>query len=264
MKTALITGASSGIGKELAYIFAKDKHNLVLVARSEDKLKEIAEEIKTRDGVEVTVIPMDLSKQGSAKELFNQINTKNIEIDFLINNAGFGDVDHFSSKKLDKYTQMINLNMLALTELTALFIDKMKEKKFGYIMNVASTAAFQSVPYFSVYAATKAYVLSFSEALHYELKGTGVYVSALCPGATDTNFANAAEIKGSDMFNAEKGGMTPKKVAEIAYRKMMKGKMTFVTGFANQIGAYFSPKMINRKIVPSTIGKVFRKLIKEN
>jgi len=264
MKNALITGASNGIGKELAYLMAQDKVNLILVARSLNKLQEIAADIKSKFGVEVEVLQFDLSDPQAASKIFEMVTNKGIFVDVLVNNAGFGDLDKFSSKKLSKYEQMINLNIMTLTQLTALFVEKMKEKKSGYILNVASTAAFQPLPYFSVYAATKAYVLSFSEALHFELKKYGVKVSALCPGPTDTGFAQAADIKINAMFDEKKMGMSAQKVAQIAYKKMKKGKMTIVTGFLNKLNAYFSPKMPARCLVPKLMEKEFSKMISSN
>lgn len=262
MKTALITGASSGIGKELAYLMAQDKVNLILVARSIGKLQEIANEIKTNYNVDVEVVECDLSDPSAAKKLFDLVTNKGLSVDILVNNAGFGDLDKFSVEKLAKYESMLNLNILALTQLTALFGEKMKLQKTGHILNVASTAAFQPLPYFSVYAATKAYVLSFSEALHYELKNFGVNVSALCPGPTATNFAKAADIKTSAMFEENKGGMSAKKVAQIAYKKLKKRKMTIVTGFLNKLNAYLSPKMPARCFIPKIMEKQFKKMIK--
>ena len=262
MKTALITGASNGIGKELAYLMAQDKVNLVLVARSIDKLQEIAAEIKSKFNIEVETIQSDLSDPQAAKKIFDLVTNKGIFVDVLVNNAGFGDLDKFSVAKLSKYENMLNLNILALTQLTALFSEKMKEQKTGHILNVASTAAFQPLPYFSVYAATKAYVLSFSEALHYELMNYGVNVSVLCPGPTDTGFAQAADIKSAAMFDEKKGGMSAQKVAQIAYKKLKKRKMTIVTGFLNKLNAYFSPKMPARCFVPKLMEKQFTKMIK--
>lgn len=262
MKTALITGASNGIGKELAYLMAQDRINLILVARSKDKLQEIATEIKNKYSVEVEVIQSDLSDPKSVHIIYDMVVSKGINLDILVNNAGFGDLDKFSIEKLKKYENMLNLNILALTQLTALFSEKMKQQKTGHILNVASTAAFQPLPYFSVYAATKAYVLSFSEALHYELKNYGIKVSVLCPGPTDTGFAQAADIKSAAMFDEKKGGMSAQKVAQIAYRKMKTGKMTIVTGFLNKLNAYLSPKMPARCFIPKLMEKQFKKMIK--
>lgn len=258
MKTALITGASGGIGKELSILFAKNGYNTVLVARNIEKLDKLSDELQGKYKVKTLALKFDLSIQGSAQKLYDELKEREMDIDFLINNAGFGDFGALSADKLEKYQNMLNLNIVALTELTTLFVEDMKARKFGKIMNVASTASFQPLPYFAVYAATKAYVLSFSEALHFELKKFGVTVSALCPGPTITNFAAAADVEKSPMF--EKGkGMTALKVAEIGYKGMMANKMTIVTGFGNKLSAYFSGKMPTRKIVPFAIGKTFKK-----
>ncbi len=259
MKTALITGASSGIGKELTLIFAKNNINTVIVARNIEKLKELKSLIEEKYKTECTAIQFDLSLQNSSQELYNELKNRKIEVDFLINNAGFGDFGQFSIKKLEKYKSMILLNILALTELTTLFADDMQKRGFGKIMNVASTASFQPLPYFSVYAATKAYVLSLTEALHHEFKGTDVNFSALCPGPTETNFATTAEVDKTPMFDTSGGAMTAKEVAEIAYKGMMNNEMTIVSGFKNKLNAYFSSKMPSRKIVPAMMKKKFGK-----
>lgn len=261
MKTALITGASGGIGMELSILFAKNGHNIILVARNIDKLEKLADELQGKFKITALPLKYDLSIQGSSQKLFDEIKERKIDVDFLVNNAGFGDFGALSVDKLDKYTNMLNLNVVALTELTTLFANDMKERKFGKIMNVASTASFQPLPYFSVYAATKAYVLSFSEALHFEFKKFGVTISTLCPGATKTNFAAVAGVENSPMFENDKG-MTAQKVAEISYKEMMKNKMTIVTGFGNKLSAYFSGKMPARKIVPFAVGKSLKKFVK--
>lgn len=259
MKTALITGASGGIGKELAILFAKNGHNTVLVARNIDKLDKLADELQGEYKITTLPLKFDLSVPDSAQKLYDELKERKIDIDFLINNAGFGDFGILSAEKLRKYTDMLNLNIVALTELTTLFANDMKTRKFGKIMNVASTASFQPLPYFSVYAATKAYVLSLSEALHYEFKDFGVIISALCPGPTETNFAVAADVDKTPMFDNNRSAMSAKEVAEIGYKGMMDNKMTIVTGFKNKLNAYFSGKLPSRKIVPAMMGKAFKK-----
>jgi uncharacterized protein len=181
MATALITGASSGIGLELAKVFAANKINLVLVARSESKLNELANEVK-QQGVTVNVLAKDLSSYNTAKEIFDWCGQQNIQIDYLVNNAGVGDFGFFHESEWKKQEQIINLNITALTYLTHLFLPDMVKRKNGKVLNVASTAAFQPGPTMSVYYATKAFVLHFSEAIANELEKTGVTVTALCPG----------------------------------------------------------------------------------
>ncbi len=266
MKKALITGASKGIGRELALIFAQNGIQSILVARSEGKLKELASEIKSRYNIDSIVFVADLSILSEDKKLYERIKQMGISIDFLINNAGFGDLGFVSSSKADKYTDMINLNILSLTRLTAFFIDEMKEKEQAYIMNVASTAAFQPIPYLNVYSATKAFVLSFTEALYFETKGSGLKVCALCPGPTDTNFADVAGFKdmnSSDQKHKKSFGssMSAQKVALIAYRNMMKGKMTIITGTRNKFSASVSSVIPFRKLIPAVIAKRFKKMI---
>ncbi len=252
MKTALITGASGGIGKEFANIFAKEKYNLVLVARSRNKLQEIAKELEDKHKITITVVETDLSKQGTPKQLYNTIKSKNIEINILINNAGFGDYGKFVNGDLEKYIKMINLNITALTELTGLFIKDMLKRNEGRILNVASTASFQPMPNFAVYAATKAYVLSFTEALHYELKGTNVNVSALCPGPTKTGFEKTANVGKSKLFNS--GVMNAKTVAVIGFEQFMKNKMTIITGLRNKLLAFASNTSPSRNVLVAISG----------
>jgi len=204
VRTALITGASSGIGLELAKIFAQNKINVVLVARSEDKLMQLAHDIKNQYGIAVAVLAKDLSDYNNSKEVFEHCNQQNIQIDYLVNNAGFGDFGFFADSDWDKQLQMINLNITTLTYLTRLFLPGMLERKYGKIMNVASTAAFQPGPTMSVYYATKAYVLHFSEAIANELEGTGVTVTALCPGATESGFQSVANLQESKMVKGKK------------------------------------------------------------
>ena len=233
MKTALITGASSGIGKELAYLLAKEKYHLILVARRDDLLNSLAKECEEKFEVDSTVIKHDLSKQDSGVELYNTIKEMGITVDVLINNAGFGDNCEFATSSLEKNQRMIHLNMLSLTELTHKYVNEMIVRNSGMIMNVASTAAFQAMPKFSVYAATKAYVLHLTEAIHFELKNTSVHITALCPGATKTGFEQAAEMMGSKLF--EKNAMTAKQVAGYGLNALKKNKMYAIPGFKNRV-----------------------------
>lgn len=238
MKTALITGASSGIGKEFSELLAKDKYNLVLTARSEGKLNEIASELKKKYQIEVTVIPFDLSKPNCGILLSQEIKNRKIEIDVLINNAGYGDFGDFITTDEKKTIDMLNLNMVNLTELTLLFSKEMTTKNKGMILNVASTAAFQPMPKFATYAATKAYVLHLTEAIHFELKNTNVHISALCPGPTSTGFEAAANIDNSKLF--DKNAMSAKKVAQIGYLGLKKNKVIIIPGFKNKVLAFIA------------------------
>lgn len=250
-KTALITGASSGIGLELAKIFAANNINLVLVARSENKLKELAAELHAQHNIRVTVLAYDLSEYNNAKHVFDACEASSIQIDYLVNNAGFGDFGFFNESDWTKQEQMINLNITTLTYLTRLFISGMVLRKSGRIMNVASTASFQPGPTMSVYYATKAYVLSFSEAISNELEPYGITVTALCPGATESDFQNKADMHESRLVKGRKLP-TSAEVAAYGYESMMKGRVVAVHGFMNQIMAEsirFTPRFLVRKIV---------------
>lgn len=238
MKTALVTGASSGIGKEFSELLAKDKYNLVLTARSEEKLNEIASELSNKYKVEVTVIPFDLSIPNGGILLSQEIKNRNIKINVLINNAGYGDFGDFITTDEKKTVDMMNLNMVNLTELTLLFTKEMTAKNEGMILNVASTAAFQPMPKFATYAATKAYVLHLTEAIHFELKNTNVHISALCPGPTSTGFEAAANIDNSKLF--DKNAMSARNVAQIGYLGLKKNKVIIIPGFKNKVLAFIA------------------------
>ncbi len=251
MNYTLITGASSGIGYELASVFAKNKHNLILVARSTSKLESLKVEIEKNFQVIVEVISMDLSKQNSAENLFSIINKKKIIVDILVNNAGFGDHALFLNEDTTKIEEMILLNILTLTKLTKLFLPEMVANKYGKILNVASTAAFQPGPLMSVYYATKAYVLYFSEGLYEELKGTGVSITALCPGPTESGFQKVANFTNVALMETIKLP-TSKVVAVFGYKALMNDKAVAVHGFMNSAMAKISnfvPRSILRKIV---------------
>lgn len=254
MKTTLITGASGGIGKEFAKIFARKRYNLVLVARNESKLQQIAKSFEKEYDIRVTVLPFDLSQTNSAYKLYSEIKDRKIQIDILINNAGIGDYGYFMESDLKRTSDMINLNITTLTELSLLFLKEMKTRNNGKILNIASTASFQPVPKFAVYGATKSYVLNFTEALHYELKGTNVSASVLCPGPTSTGFEKSANIKGSNLFKS--GVMKAEKVAEIGYKGLMKNEMSIIPGFKNKIMAILSNMMPSRNLLVWISGKM--------
>lgn len=238
-RTALITGASLGFGVEFAKNFAKDGHNLVLVARSVDKLKALSAEIQSQYGVEVLVMGKDLSKMEQVQSIYDELQAKKIHIDYLVNNAGFGDFAYFHQADYTKLEQMIDLNIKALTKLSHLFVKPMVAKGYGKIMNVASTAAFQPGPTMAVYYATKAYVLYLGEAMKNELEGTGVSVTTLCPGASETGFQNAADLHESKLVKGKKLP-TAKEVADFGYKAMMRGEMTVIHGTMNWINAQAS------------------------
>jgi short-subunit dehydrogenase len=234
MSTVLITGASGGIGYELAKLFARNHHNLVLVARSADKLAQVATELQAH-GITVKTIALDLAAPPAPKFLFDQVQREGVIIDVLINNAGFGIFGEFAQMPEQEILGQIDLNIRALTELTRLFLPAMVKRRSGRIMNVASTAAFQPGPLIAVYYATKAYVLSFSEAIANELRHSGVTVTCFCPGATHTDFARRAGIENSRVFKL--GAMSAEKVALDGYRAVMEGRTLAVSGVHNWVVA---------------------------
>lgn len=251
-KTALITGASGGIGYELAKLFARDKHSLVLVARNHAQLEKVAAECRTLGAPQVTVLPKDLAELEAPDEIFAETERRKIRIDFLVNNAGFGERGPFLKTNLDNELEMVQVNIVALMHLTKLYLPGMVQRRFGRVMQVASTAAFQPGPFMAVYYATKAFVLSFSEATFEELRGTGVTVTALCPGATTTKFAQRAGMLNSKLFKMRVMAAQP--VAEIGYRGFMQGKPLVVTGLRNRLMAFsirLGPRALVRKIVRS-------------
>lgn len=246
MSTALITGASGGIGYELAKLFARDHHNLVLVARSADKLAQIASELQTH-GVSVKTVALDLAEPHAPKFLFDQLQREGTAVDILINNAGFGALGKFAQMPDDQIFGQINLNITALTQLTKLFLPPMLARHTGRIMNVASTAGFQPGPLMAVYYATKAYVISFSEAIANELKDSGVTVTCFCPGATHTGFAKRAGNDKSRLFK-QLGAMNADKVALDGYRALMEGRTLAISGLHNWLVAQ-STRLGPRKMV---------------
>ena len=241
-QTALITGASSGIGLELAKILASAKYNLVITARSLEALETLATQLR-RDSAQITVIPADLSTPDGAKVLLEEIRKRDIHIDVLINNAGLGTHGPFWKNDLEKEMSLLQVNVLSLAYLTHELLPSMVEHGHGKILNVASTAAFQPGPLMANYYASKAYVLSFSEALSNELRRTGVTVTALCPGPTLTDFHRRAGIKNSKLF--ELTGMSAAQVAKAGYQAMLAGKRVCIPGFTNRLlvaAVRFSPR----------------------
>jgi uncharacterized protein len=243
-ETALITGASSGIGLDLARLMAPD-FDLVITARNQTELEKIARDLETQHGNHVHVIPGDLAKAEAPQEIFAEIERRGLPVDVLINNAGFGAYGEFKNIPLQTQLRMIQVNITALTHLTRLFLSGMQERKHGRIMNVASTAGLQPGPLMAVYYATKAYVISFSEAIANELKGTGVTVTCLAPGATATAFAARADMEQSRLFKM--GAMRSTEVARAGYKGLMKGKTMVVPGVLNKtiaMSVRFSPRKL--------------------
>ncbi|MCU0518893.1 MAG: SDR family oxidoreductase [Oscillatoria sp. Prado101] len=259
MQTALITGASSGIGEAFAGELAKRQTNLILVARSEAKLQQLAQQLREEFKIQVEVLVEDLSLPGAAKAVFDAVTKKGLTVHLLINNAGFGDWGAFADRQLHRQVEMIQLNIVALVELTHLFLPQMQQRRSGAILNVASTAGFQPLPYLSVYAASKAFVLSFSEALWAENRSCGVRILAVCPGVTDTNFAKNAEFPQSGAGASLKGYASSEQVVLEALQALEKDQPTVVTGgLGNQIIVNL-PRFLPRDTLVSAVEKQFSK-----
>jgi short-subunit dehydrogenase len=256
-KTALITGASGGIGYELAKVFAKDHYNLVLVARGAPKLNQVADELQRQFGISARAVPLDLTAAAAPQFLFDQLQREGIAIEILVNNAGYGVLGEFSKVSREESLGQIQLNIAALTHLTKLFLGPMSERRSGKIMNVASTAGFQPGPLMAVYYATKAYVISFSEALANELRESGVTVTCLCPGPTETNLQERAGMENTRLVKTLRP-MDAKTVARDGYRGLMAEKTLVISGFRNWLVAEsvrFSP----RKLVTAVSRKLLDK-----
>lgn len=251
-KTALITGASSGIGKELASIHAKKGGNLILVARRGKVLDEIKTKLEGQHNITVTTIVKDLSKSGSAKELYEEVKSKNLQVDYLINNAGFGLRGLFHELPLDRQQQMMQLNMITLTELTHLFLPEMISRNNGKILNTSSTASLMPGPLQAVYFATKAYVTSLSNALAEELSNTNITITNFMPGATETEFAKTADMDKTDLFAKVANAHS---VASEGYDAMIKGYLDVISGLN------FGQKMMMR-MIPFAPKKITLKRIK--
>jgi short-subunit dehydrogenase len=253
MATALVTGASEGIGKELAYLFAKDGHDLVLVARNLKKLTQLATELEERYQVKIHVIAKDLGQPDAPQEIYETCANQGIDITYLVNNAGFGLYGKFSEQPLDVILNMIDVNIKALTALTHFFLPGMLAEKKGGILNVGSVASFMPGPLMAVYYATKAYVLSLSQALESELKGTGIAVTALCPGPVKTAFASRAKLRQSKWV--EKNTLDAFTVARAGYEGLLSGKTIVVPG-AGYRALLFGSRFLPRGWVTSVVRRM--------
>ena len=253
-QTVLITGASGGIGLELAKMFAHEGYRLVLVARNGAKLEEIKKELTRDYSASVEVVVKDLSVASAPRQIFDELQEKSIAIDVLVNNAGIGFFGFFAETDLACQEELLRINVFSLTEMTHLFLKPMIERKEGKILNVASTAAFQPGPLMAVYYASKAYVLSFSEALANELSGSGVDVTVLCPGPTKTSFQQRANMIDSKLF--KKHAMSAEEVAKIGYRGLLKKKLIVIPGLQNKLLAAsvrFAPRPLVTRMVRKVI-----------
>lgn len=250
--TALITGASAGIGYALSRCFAADHHDLILVARQQDKLEQAAEELSREFHVTTKVIVADLAQPDAPRKIFDAVQAEALSVDFLVNNAGFGLGGAFAETQLVTELEMVQVNIASLVYLTKLFLPEMLARKSGRIMNVASTAAFQPGPLMAVYYASKAFVLSFSEAIANELSGTGVTVTALCPGPTASEFQARANIQETRLVKSKlMGFMSAEAVATVGYQGFMRGKRLVIPGLMNKLGVQgtrMSPRRVSTQI----------------
>ena len=257
MSTALITGASGGIGKAFAEELAQRNTNLVLVARSQEKLNELASQLQEQHKIQVDVIVQDLTEAGAANAVFTATKEKGLTIDLLINNAGFGDYGDFSDRDGEKQVKMVQLNVLALVDLTHKFLPLMRQRGSGSIINVASIAGFQAIPYISVYAASKAFVISFSEALWAENRAHGVKVLASCPGPTETNFFSEAKFPPL-LANTATKIASPQSVVRDSLKALEKGQQIVVSGgIRSQIVSRLT-RFVPRKTLVSILEKNFK------
>ena len=258
MNTTLITGASSGIGAAFARKLAARGRNVLLVARSEDKLVALCNELGRLTSIRAQFVALDLQQPDAAAQLFEETKKRDLEIEMLINNAGYGSMGDFAKLDLDRELEMIQLNVRAVVEVTYRFLRPMRERKRGTIINVASTAAFQAVPYMATYAATKAFVLSFSEALTEENLSHGVHVMALCPGVTETNFFEASEMDRPPMRTIQ----TPEEVVDAALRGLARQKMTVISGWTNWF-TIEAERFVPRSVVTKVAARALRSRFEE-
>jgi uncharacterized protein len=248
-RTALITGASAGLGREFARLAARDGHDVILVARREERLRELAGELGAAHAVSATVIAADLADSDAPRAIVEKIHAAGLSVDFLINNAGFGSRGAYGDSDFSREAEMLDVNIRALMELTHRFLPSMLASKSGRILNVASLAGFVPGPYMATYYATKAFVLSFSEALAVELRDTGVTVTASCPGPTSTEFGAVANSHRTNLFRA--GGADAARVALHGYRAMLAGRAVAIPGVANKLTAQvvrLSPRAAVRRV----------------
>lgn len=253
-KTVLVTGASYGIGEAFARRLAVDGANLILTARSVDRLEALAEELRSQFHITVTVLKSDLAEPSAPQRLFEAIQAQSLQVDLLINNAGFGAVGDFADVPLDRQLEMIQVNVSALVALTHLFLPSMLQRRSGGIIQLASTASFQGVPYFATYSGTKSFILTFSEALWAECQPFGVRVLAVCPGPTGTHFQSVA---GTENVRRPVKMQTPEEVVEVSLRALAANRSFVVSGFGNSV-MVFLERFIPRQTVTKMASKIYR------
>jgi short-subunit dehydrogenase len=253
-EVAIITGASGGIGYEIALLFAQKKIDILIVARNEKKLENIKSAIEQQYNISVFCVATDLATSEGIVDINHCVNTNNLSVNYLVNNAGFGDYGFFTERSMEKYSEMLGLNIISLTELTYYYAKQMIKNGKGRILNVASTAGIQPDPYFAVYGASKAYVISLTEAIHKEFENTGVTATVLSPGATKTKFMERADMSDAKLY--ESGVMSAKKVAQVGFDGMMRGSLHVIPGFKNKLLAFFSSIMPSSKLRLNIAAKV--------
>jgi short-subunit dehydrogenase len=256
MSYALITGASKGIGKAIAYNLAEKKIDLLLIARSENLLNEISIDLSHKFGIDVKYVSIDLAHENAAENILEWVKKNNLQINILVNNAGYGLSGGFEKYSAEIHAEMMHVNMIALVKLTSVFLPMLRKQSQSYILNVASTAAYQAVPYLSTYSASKSFVVSFSRALQHELKKTNISVTCISPGGADTDFGVRADIGRRAMKAGEKLNMSAGEVAAVAVRSMFKKKREVVIGLLNKLGVFLTwlaPKSLSEKVA----GKIY-------
>jgi len=256
MEYALITGASKGIGRAIAEELATRGFNVLLVARSEDLLQQVAGELSSRYKAKVDWLALDLSTVSAPQNVLDWCKAKGYDVNILVNNAGYGLSGPFEKYTLEEHWNMMQLNMSTLVGLTRLFLPELRRRPKAYILNIASSAAYQAVPKLSLYAATKAFVLAFSRGLHQELQGSPVSVTCVSPGATDTDFPNRAQLGEKGLKTAEKFNMSPTTVASIAVKGMLAGRAEIIAGLVNKLGAVIA-WLLPKTLVERTAMKIY-------
>lgn len=251
---ALITGASTGIGFEIAKLFAADNINLLIVSRDKQKLLKIKDEFENQYKIDVYTLAIDLSSDSGVQNILDVVKSNSLIVNYLVNNAGFGDYGAFIERSIEKYREMVHLNILSLTELSYFYGKEMVKRGKGRILNVASMAGLQPDPNFAVYGATKSYVISLTEAIHKEFEHSGVTVTVLSPGATTSNFMERADMGNAKLYAS--GVMSSVDVASEGYSGMMKGKLHVIPGFKNKILGFFSGIMPPGKLRLSVAAKI--------
>ena len=251
---ALITGASTGIGFEIAKLFAADNINLLIVSRDKQKLLKIKDEFENQYKIDVYTLAIDLSSDSGVQNILDVVKSNSLIVNYLVNNAGFGDYGAFIERSIEKYREMVHLNILSLTELSYYYGKEMVKKGKGRILNVASMAGLQPDPNFAVYGATKSYVISLTEAIHKEFEHSGVTVTVLSPGATTSNFMERADMGNAKLYAS--GVMSSVDVAREGYNGMMNGKLHVIPGFKNKILGFFSGIMPPGKLRLSVAAKI--------